>query len=188
MNKMEVVAPIMDGLQRLGTLHDVAVIATVGSPKQKGKDKYTGRDALFGSAALARKAETIVTIGWTDDEDPNSVRKVVVMPRTGQAETLFFTWLDGKFDLTREPQAVVNVGTDANRNLTKAIAARFADGSPLKYLEQFGSERTFYRWQQWAAGQGIIRKSKTRWFLQAVAVSEFMETQTLPTAASVLAS
>ena len=58
---------------------------------------------------------------------------------------------------------MVNVGTDANRNLTKAIAARFADGSPLKYLEQFGSERTFYRWQQWAAGQGIIRKSKNRW-------------------------
>ena len=94
MNEMDVVAPIMDGLQRLATLHDVAVIATVGSPKQKGKDKYTGRDALFGSAALARKAETIVTVGWTDDEDPNSVRKVVVMPRTGQSETLFFTWIE----------------------------------------------------------------------------------------------
>lgn len=52
MNKMDVVAPVMDGLQRLATLHDVGVIATVGSPKQKGKDKYVGRDALFGSAAL----------------------------------------------------------------------------------------------------------------------------------------
>ena len=30
MNKMDVVAPILDGLQRLATLHDVAVIATVG--------------------------------------------------------------------------------------------------------------------------------------------------------------
>lgn len=186
MNKMDVVAPIMDGLQRLATLHDVAVIATVGSPKQKGKDKYTGRDALFGSAALARKAETIVTVGWTDDDDPNSVRKVVVMPRTGQSETLFFTWLDGRFGLTKEPQAVLNVGTDFNRNLTRAVVARFNDGGPVKYLEQFGSERTFYAWQKWAANNGLIQKMKNRWFLQAVAVSEFMETQTLHEGASVL--
>jgi hypothetical protein len=188
MNKMEVVAPILDGLRRLATLHDVAVIATVGSPKQKGKEKYTGRDALFGSAALARKAETIVTVGWTDDDDPNSVRKVVVMPRTGQSETLFFTWLNGRFDQTREPQAVFNVGTDANRNLTKAVMARFADGSPVKWLPEFGPERSFDRWQQWAAAGGLIRKIKNRWFLQAVAVSEFMETQTLPSSASILAA
>jgi hypothetical protein len=188
MNKMDVVAPIMDGLQRLATLHDVAVIATVGSPKQKGKEKYTGRDALFGSAALARKAETIVTVGWTDDDDPNSVRKVVVMPRTGQSETLFFTWFDGRFELTKEPQAVLNVGTDANRRLTKAVAVRFADGSPVKYLEQFGPERSFYSWQKWAANQGLILKIKNRWYLQDVAVSEFMETQTLQSSASVLVS
>jgi hypothetical protein len=183
LNKMEVVAPIMDGLQRLATLHDVAVIATVGSPKQKGKDRYTGRDALFGSAAFARKAETIVTVGWTDGDDENSVRKLVVMPRTGASETLYFTWIDGRFTRTNEPDVVVNVGTDANRKLTMAVAARFADGSPVKWLTEFGPERTFYRWQRWAADNGIIRKIKNRWYLQAVAVSEFMETQTLPTAA-----
>lgn len=180
MNKMDVVAPIMDGLQRIATMHDVAVIATVGSPKQKGKEKYTGRDALFGSAALARKAETIVTVGWADDDDPNSVRKVVVMPRTGQAETLFFTWLDGRFELTREPQAVLNVGTDANRKLTKAIAARFANGEPVMYQPGFCSDRTFDRWKRWAADNGIIRKVKHRWYLQDVAVSEFMEIGTAP--------
>ncbi len=185
MNRMETVAPVMDGLQRLATLHDVAVIATVGSPKQKGKDRYTGRDALFGSAALARKAETIVTVGWTDDEDPNSVRKVVVMPRNGQSEMLFFTWINGRFELTKEPQTMVNVGTDNYRHITKAVVARFSDGVPVKYLETFGAERTFYSWQKWAASQGLIHKIKNRWFLQDVAVSEFMETQTLHEAASV---
>ena len=186
MNKMDVVAPILDGLQRLATLHDVAVIATVGSPKQKGKDKYTGRDALFGSAALARKSETIVTVGWTDDDDPNSVRKVVVMPRTGQSETLFFTWLNGRFDQTKEPQAVVNVGSDFNRNITKAVAARFTNGEPVTYMPSFGSDRTFDRWKRWAADNGIIRKVKNRWFVQAVALSEFMEIGTAPSNASVL--
>jgi hypothetical protein len=180
MNKMDVVAPVMDGLQRLATLHDVAVIATVGAPKQKGKEKYAGRDALFGSAALARKAETIVTVGWTDEDDANSVRKVVVMPRTGQAETLFFTWVNGRFERTNEPDVVLNVGTDANRKLAMAVAARFADGSPVKHLPEFGPERTFYRWQNWARDNGIIRKVKNRWYVQAVAVSEFMETPTLP--------
>lgn len=188
MNKMEVVAPILDGLQRLATLHDVAVIATVGSPKQKGKDKYTGRDALFGSAALARKSETIVTVGWTDDDDPNSVRKVVVMPRTGQAETLFFTWIDGRFDLTKEPQAVFNVGTDTNRELTKAVAARFADASPVVYMPVFGSLRTFERWRQWAAANGLIRKVKHRWYLQDVAVCETLEIHTPPSGARLFAS
>jgi hypothetical protein len=185
MNEMAIVAPVMDGLQRLATLHDVAVIATVGSPKQKGKDKYTGRDALFGSGALARKSETIVTVGWTDDDDPNSVRKVVVMPRTGQSETLFFTWINGRFDLTKEPQAVVNVGTDANRDILKTVIAKFAD-SPVLYQPVLGSERTFYRWQKWAADNGLILKVKNRWFLQSVAVSEFMETHTLPSNANIL--
>ena len=188
MNEMAVVSPIMDGLQRLATLHDVAVIATVGSPKQKGKDKYTGRDALFGSAALARKAETIVTVGWTDDEDPNSVRKVVVMPRTGQSETLFFTWIDGRFDLVKEPQAVFSTGTDTNRNITKLVATTFADGSPIKYMPTFCSERAYYNWLAWAKGNRLVRKVKGRWYLQACAVSEFLETQTLHKGASLLAS
>ena len=60
-NKMEVVGPVIDGLQRIATRRNVAVLGTVGSPKQRGKDnKYFGRDALFGSAALARKVETVV--------------------------------------------------------------------------------------------------------------------------------
>jgi hypothetical protein len=53
---MEVVGPVIDALQRIATRRDVAVVGTVGSPKQRGKDnKYFGRDSLFGSAALARK-------------------------------------------------------------------------------------------------------------------------------------
>lgn len=169
MNKMDVVAPILDGLQRLATLHDVAVIATVGSPKQKGKDKYTGRDALFGSAALARKSETIVTIGWTDDEDPNSVRKVVVMPRTGQSETLFFTWLNGRFDLTEEPQAVLkeSAGAVGMQRITDAVKSMCGLDEPIKYRPSMCAERSYYRWVTYAADAGVIHKSKGRYYLVA---------------------
>jgi hypothetical protein len=179
MNKMDKVAPIMDGLQRLATLHNVAVIATVGSPKQKGKDRYTGRDSLFGSGALARKSETIVTLDWTDAEDVNSIRRVVIMSRTGQAEVLYFTWMDGKFRKTREPGVIVNVGTDNNRKITKMVIEQFGCDNPVKYLPKFGPERSFYAWQKWAAGCDLILKTKNRWILQALAVSEFLETQTL---------
>src|ERR1019366_4065691 len=99
--------------------------------------------------------QTIVTVGWTNDDDPNSVRKVVVMPRTGQSETLFFTWLNGRFDITQEPQAVFNTGTDVYRSITKAVAARFANGEPVTYLPSFGSDSTFDRWKLWAAGNGL---------------------------------
>jgi len=72
MNKMNVVAPIVDSLQRIATWSNVAVLASVGAPKQKGKDRYYGRDALFGSAALARKVETVVLMSLNNEEDPNT--------------------------------------------------------------------------------------------------------------------
>ena len=72
MNKMNVVAPIVDSLQRIATRYNVAVLATVGAPKQKGKDRYYGRDALFGSAALARKVETVVLMSLCNEEDPTA--------------------------------------------------------------------------------------------------------------------
>src|SRR5262249_43359910 len=58
MHKMEVVAPVVDSLQRVAKRYAVCVLATVGMPKMRGDDRYHGRDALFGSSALARKVET----------------------------------------------------------------------------------------------------------------------------------
>src|ERR1700674_1718319 len=85
-NKMSVVAPILDGLQRLATRRNIAIIGSVGAPKQKGqeKDKYYGRDSLFGSAAFGRKVETVVLISPTDADDGNSVRQYSVLPRNGK--------------------------------------------------------------------------------------------------------
>jgi AAA domain len=106
-NKMEVVGPVIDGLQRIATRRNVAVLATVGSPKQRGKDnKYSGRDSLFGSAALARKVETVVLMQLHDEDDPNSVSRCTVLLRNGRAETLFFEWQAEELCLTTEPQAV----------------------------------------------------------------------------------
>ena len=78
------------GWQRIATRRNVTVLGTVGSPKQRGKDnKYFGLDSLFGSAALARKVETVVLMALHNEDDPNSVRRCTVLPRNGRAETLF---------------------------------------------------------------------------------------------------
>ena len=92
MLKMEVLAPVIDALQRVATKHNVCVVGTVGSPKMKGDDRYFGRDALFGSSALARKAETVILISLTNREDGDSVRQYDVMPRNGKTEKLYMKW------------------------------------------------------------------------------------------------
>lgn len=104
MNKMNVVAPIVDSLQRIATRFNIALLATVGAPKQKGKDRYFGRDGLFGSAALARKVETVVLMSLCNEEDPNSVRRCWVLPRAGRAEVMYFTWSADGLVLTAKPE------------------------------------------------------------------------------------
>ena len=92
MLKMEVLAPVIDALQRVATKHNVCVIGTVGSPKMKGDDRYFGRDALYGSSALARKVETVILISLTNREDGDSARQYDVMPRNGKTEKMYMRW------------------------------------------------------------------------------------------------
>ena len=93
------------GKARVATRYNVAVLATVGAPKQKGKDRYFGRDALFGSAALARKVETVVLMSLHNEEDPNSARRCWILPRAGRAERMYFIWQNSGLQLTTEPDA-----------------------------------------------------------------------------------
>src|SRR6202453_2815535 len=106
--KMNIVAPILDALQRVATRNNVAVVATVGAPKEKtaeGRDteRYHGRDALFGSSALARKAETVVLISKTDMDDENSPRQYSVLPRNGRAERYWMSFENGQLRTVDQP-------------------------------------------------------------------------------------
>lgn len=148
MNKMEVVSPIIDGLQRIATRRDIAVIGTVGAPKQKGKDRYYGRDSLFGSSSLARKVETVVLMELHDQEDSNSVRRCTVLPRNGRAETLYFEWRLEGLMLTSKPDDVPE--NTAMHRMTVNVFAAFKPGEPITYQEALGPSSTFYKWRKWA--------------------------------------
>jgi hypothetical protein len=166
MNKMNVVAPIVDSLQRIATRHDVAVLATVGAPKQKGKDRYFGRDALFGSAALARKVETVVLMGLHNEEDPNSVRRCVVLPRAGRAEIMYFAWAAEGLVLTEKPEESQD-DNGAYARMTSAAQAAFEPDEPVVYRPSLGPERTFYRWKKWAKDRGVVTQADGKTYLAA---------------------
>lgn len=166
-NKMSSVAPIIDGIQRVATRHDVAVIATVGAPKQKGTDRYHGRDSLFGSAALARKVETVVLMSLHNHEDPNSVRQCWILPRAGRAEVLHFTWVDGDLVLTDKPSAQAEEDGSANARTLREVQATFGPDEPIVWRALLGSESKFYRWRRWALSKRLLTHTKGNWYLSA---------------------
>jgi hypothetical protein len=144
-NKMEVVGPVIDGLQRIATRRNVAVLGTVGSPKQRGKDnKYYGRDSLFGSAALARKVET------------------VVLPMNGRAETLFFEWQTEGLCLTTEPQAVPEL--KAIDRMEERIFNAVQPGGEIKFQPGFGNRNLFFAWKDKAMKQGKVTRSNGKYY------------------------
>jgi putative DNA primase/helicase len=163
MNKMNVVAPIVDSLQRIATRYNVAVLATVGAPKQKGKDRYFGRDALFGSAALARKVETVVLMSLHNEEDPNSARRCWILPRAGRAECMYFIWQNGGLEVTTKPDEAPE--DSAFGRMTAAVRATFKSGEPIVFRPELGAEATFYRWKPWALAQHILVKSKGKLYM-----------------------
>jgi len=161
--KMEIVAPIMDNLQRLATRRNVAVIATVGAPKEKtaeGKDteRYHGRDALFGSSALARKCETVVLISKTDVADENSPRQYSVLPRNGRAERFWMKWADGELTLVDQPPPKEPGRKPVKAGLLKLnILAQFKPGDRIVYSPLLGVSRGFYYdWLKVGVADGIV--------------------------------
>jgi hypothetical protein len=167
MNEMGCVAPIVDSLQRIATQYNVALIATVGAPKQKGKDRYTGRDGLFGSSALARKVETVVLMGLHDEEDPNSVRRCVVLPRAGRAEVMHFAWAPEGLVLTDKPDDTKD-DKGSYARITSAVQEAFRPDEPVVYRPSFGSDSTFYRWRAWAIDRKVLVQNGGKVYLSAI--------------------
>ncbi len=163
-NEMSVVAPILDGLQRLATRRNVAVIATMGAPKQKPKDRYFGRDALFGSSAFARKVETVVTITLSDADDGGSARRYTVFPRNGKVEEMYMGWSANGLIVVDKPTEKTN-NNSAVAHMGARVLAAFKPGDQVVYSPDFGPEATFYRWRKQAAKDGIVTYNRGSYFV-----------------------
>jgi len=160
MLKMEIVAPFIDSLQRVATRHNICVIGTVGSPKQKADDRYYGRDALFGSSSLARKVETIVLISLTDYKDGNSVREYCIMPRNGPEERIYLKWDREAGALVQcerpEPVEEEKKASPAMLRMAQNCFHKFKPGDEVTYYPELGASSTFYRWRDQAVAEGRV--------------------------------
>jgi hypothetical protein len=171
MLKAEVLSPVIDGLQRVASRHNICILGTVGSPKQKGKERYYGRDSLFGSQALARKVETVILIELTDREDGNSSRGYDVMPRNGRAEKFYLQWEPAKgLVLAAKPETVPE-NTAMYRMATNVLAA-FKPGDQVVYSPDFGPEAGFYRWRKQAAKDGKLVYNRGAYFVAKASESK----------------
>jgi hypothetical protein len=161
-NEMSVVAPILDGLQRLATRKNVAVVASMGAPKQKPKDRYFGRDALFGSSAFARKVETVVTITLTDADDGGSTRRYTVFPRNGRVEELYMGWSANGLVIVDKPEEEDN---SAIGRMGRTVLAKLKPGDQVLYAPELGPEATFYRWRKHAVRIGELVYHRGAYFV-----------------------
>jgi hypothetical protein len=170
MGKMEVVGPIIDDLQRVAYRANICVLASVGSPKQKGKDRYFGRDSMFGSSALPRKVETIIIMALTDETDQNSVRHCLLLPRTAKSVDMYFHWTEAGFTQTTKPQTNEKEDTTAMGRTTQAVRREFKADEPIAYKKCLGPNATFYRWRDWAVENGIIFENRGEFYLSPTAL------------------
>jgi hypothetical protein len=167
---MKNVATLIDSLQRLALLYDAAIVATVGSPKMKSKEgKYSGRDSLFGSVALGRKAETVVLFGFHDSEDSNSVIVCEVKVRCGAPEKFYLAWGEHGLQPTTKPEATPSgpkaKPTEAHP-LKKRIFERFNAGDRIEFSDDLGvSKGTFYTWLEKAESVGIVERRGVKYII-----------------------
>jgi hypothetical protein len=170
MVKMEVLAPEIDALQRVATKHNVCVLATVGSPKMKGDDRYFGRDALYGSSVLARKVELVVLISLTNREDADSVRQYDIYPRNGSMEKLWLMWEQGKglvmTEKPAEPEPVKKV-SKAIAHMALTCLHTFKPGDEVVYSRELGANATFYRWRDLAVESGLVVNHSGKYIMAA---------------------
>jgi hypothetical protein len=150
MNDSETVQSVLSSIVAVAQRYDVAVLGSVGAPKQKGPDRYHGRDVLFGSSALARKTETIVALSYHDEKDLKSPRVCWIMARNGPPEKMFFDWVDGKFTKVDAPPEKSEVATDTIHKVHVRVRAMFGADEPIVWKRELGPNGTFYRWRDWA--------------------------------------
>jgi hypothetical protein len=180
MMKMEVLAPVIDALQRVATKHNVCVLATVGAPKMKGDDRYFGRDALYGSSALARKVETVILIALTNREDAESVLQYEVMPRNGKPEKMYMRWEHTQgLVLTEKPPEPepVQRASKALAHMARNCLVRFKPGDEVAYSKDLGAHSTFYRWRDDAVDAGEVVQHSGKYFMAATRSGCVLTTQ-----------
>jgi len=148
--------------------HNVTVIATVGSPKQKENDRYAvGRDQFMGSQVFGRMSETCINL--RENLVDENVRDVVVMTRTTAKEFYWFTWdADGRMSLVVRPpveaKAEVVSQDAASDRIEKNVFLKFKPGDQIKWEPSICPSSSFYVWRRRAIAAGKVFVSSRKFY------------------------
>ena len=167
LHKLDKVGDVLDALQRVATAHRVAIVGTLGSPKQKEHDRYaSGRDQFMGSVAFGRKSETCISISRTSDKN---VRKMAVYTRNTGDEEFYTTWNETGLVLTTKPEDYDKDAelTTAAHKMEMNVFAACHPGDELRYAKHFGPAATFFRWRRIAEAAGKVVKTAKKWYRTA---------------------
>ncbi len=137
-NKMNIAAPFITELQELARHYHIAIVCSVGAPKMTKKDFYTvKRDQLFGSVAWGRMTETIVVLGYEDDDDTSPRRCAAVLLRNGPPEKFDLVFEQGRLVLDTHPAECDNSDWLMTQpGWFSAQAAASATGNTLKTVKK----------------------------------------------------
>jgi hypothetical protein len=175
-SKMSEVSQVLDELQRLATRRNVAIVASVGSSKEKtaeGRDteRYRGRDTIFGSVAWGRKSETIVLISKTDN-DPlhdDCARQYSVLVRNGRSEHFWMNFVEGELHMVPRPEPKAEQVKAPKRTALQTMGLnclfKFKRGEKVVYSADLGSRATFYRWRDEALDAGDLVRSGGEYYV-----------------------
>jgi hypothetical protein len=137
-SKMNLVVPFITELHELAQHYHIALIVSLGSPKMTSKDFYSiRRDQLFGSVAWGRMMETIIILGYDENDDTSDKRVAAVMNHNGAAETLHLIFDHGVLveDTTPpEPDEIIDWITEQTEWFSAQDAAK-ATGEPLSTVK-----------------------------------------------------
>jgi hypothetical protein len=94
-NDYRSVADFLANLTSLCVREDITIIGVMHSPKMKEDEAYGNpRQRISGSVAWAAYCETVVLVEPVSPDDPNSPRRLLILPRNISAveKTLKFGW------------------------------------------------------------------------------------------------
>jgi hypothetical protein len=126
---MKSVVPVLGHLSEFAKHNHVAVIGTVGSPKSKPKERYQApRDRAFGSAAWARRTDTILDISVNEETQE---RTVSLLLRNAKPQSFKMTFRNGLLEM-----------------VTPAIALRSSERTAADIAKQYGcAVSTVHYWR-----------------------------------------
>jgi hypothetical protein len=144
-SSMDAVTPVLKALRQVATRLNIAVVATLGSPKMKKREGYASpRDCIFGSSCWSRMVETVIHM--TEDYD-TGMRQAIALPRNAGKEAFSLKFQNGRLEWyvpsieerqAEDPRSAFNLWAEGQERLTWAAAREAFPSLPRS---------TFFDWK-----------------------------------------